>query len=39
MSRATVVYGKMEHEMLHNSPSLDLSSIILLCKKKKKNVI
>ncbi len=29
-------YGKMEHKMLHNAPSLDLSSIILFWKKSRK---
>ena len=30
------IYGKMEHKMLHNAPSLDLSSIILFWKKSRK---
>ena len=29
-------YGKIEHKMLHNAPSLDLSSIILIWKKSRK---
>jgi hypothetical protein len=30
------IYGKMEHKLLHNAPSLDLSSIILFWKNSRK---
>jgi len=30
------IYGKMDHKMLHNASSLDLSSIILFWKKSRK---
>jgi len=30
------IYGKMEHKILHNAPSLDLTLIILFWKKSRK---